>query len=86
MDSTRRATMRVLVGTVVGAAGLLLNAVLWMRSKRPEAPIYAKLDIALLALSAILGLSRLIWYRKHRDYFAEEIDHRRALAKGSFRG
>ena len=85
VDSTRRATVRFLIGTAVGAAGALLNVLLWMHSKRPEAPIYTKLCLALLAISVTLAVLRFIWYRKHRNYFAEEMDHRRSLAKGSFR-
>ena len=83
MDSTRRSTIRFLIGTTVGAAGAAFNAVLWMHSKRPEAQIYVKVWVVLFAGSLILAVWRVVWYRKHRDYFAEEMDHRRSLAKGS---
>ena len=81
MNNPRRATTRFLIGTAVGAAGALLNILLWMHSKRPAAPFFTKVWIVLLT-SVLLAVLRFIWYRKHRNYFAEEMNHQRSLAKG----
>ncbi len=80
--STRKAMIRFLFGTAVAAAGALLNAILWMHSKRVEASSFTKFWFVLFAVSILLGTLRFIWYQKHRDYFAEEMDHRRALTRG----
>ena len=83
--ATRRSTIRFLIGTAIGAVGAGLDSVRWMHCTRPDAILWAKVSALCCALSVILGVSHFIYYRNRRNYFAEEIDHRRSLAKGSFR-
>jgi len=52
-----------------------------MRSTKPDAPFQAKVWLVLCGVSVLLGVLRLIYYRNRRDYFAEEMDHRRSLVK-----
>jgi hypothetical protein len=85
VDSTRKATILFLSGTAVGAVGAFINAMHWMHSKRPGASIYAKLYFAFFGISLALCVWRVVWYRNRRDCFAEEMDHRRSLAKGFWR-
>jgi hypothetical protein len=82
VNNPDRATTRFLIGTAVAAAGALLNILLWVHSKRPEAPFFTKVWIVLLITSVLLAVLRFIWCGKHRNYFAEEMNHRRSLAKG----
>lgn len=57
----------------------------WIHSARPDARIWGKGLLVLSALSVIFGISRFIYYRKRRDYFAAEVEHRHLLSKKSFR-
>jgi hypothetical protein len=74
--------MGYVIGTGIGAMGAAFNAVRWMHSTRPEAHWETKFWFALCAASVLLGVFRFIYHRNRRDYFAEEMDHRRSLAKG----
>jgi hypothetical protein len=76
-----RSTIRFLIGTVIGVGVAAWNSVRWMHSTSPDAPVWAKLWLVLCALSVILGLLRFAYYRNRRNYFAEEMDRRRSLAR-----
>ena len=84
-NPTRRSTIRFLIGTAISAAGAAVNSVRWMRSARPDAPVEAKVWLFLCAFSVVLGVGRFLYYRNRRNYFAEEMDHRRALVTKSFK-
>jgi hypothetical protein len=77
--------MRFLFGTTVGATGAGLNAALWMQKTGPYARFQTRFWVIMCAVSVVSGLVRFLYYRNRRDYFAEEMDHRRALTKGWFR-
>ena len=81
--STRQATLRFLTGNAIGAISAAWIGVRWMHSTKPNAHFEAKIWFVLCALSVLMGVLRFVYYRNRRDYFAEEMDHRRALAKGT---
>jgi hypothetical protein len=80
-NATHRSTIRFLIGTTMGAAPPAFNSVLWMHSKRPEAPLQANICFVLCAFSAAAGILRARYYRNRRNYFAEEMDHRHTLVR-----
>jgi hypothetical protein len=79
--STRRATIRFLTGNTIGAASAAWISVRWINSTRHDAPFWAKVWLVLCAVSVLLGVFRILYYRNRRDYFAEEMDHRCLSAK-----
>jgi hypothetical protein len=85
VNSTQRATSRFLMGTAVAAIGAGLNAARWMHCTKPNAAFETKFWLVLCAISVGSGLVRFLYYRNRRDYFAEEMDHRRALTKKWYR-
>jgi len=84
--STRKATIRFLFGNAVAAVYAAWLSVRSMHSLRSDGPLWGKIWLALCAMSVLLGLGRFLYYRNRRDYFAEEMDHRRSLAKGPPKG
>jgi len=54
-----------------------------MRSQSPEGLLLAKICIGCFAFSLLIIIFRIVYYRNQRDYFSEEMDHRRSLAKGT---
>jgi hypothetical protein len=80
-NATRRSTIRILIGTAIGAALAAFNSARWMHNAGPDAPIWAKVWLVLCGISVLSDFWRLVWYRNRRDYFAEEMDHRRSLTK-----
>jgi hypothetical protein len=56
-----------------------------MRSRSPDAALETRIWFGLCGFSILLGIARYFYYRNRRDYFAEEMDHRRSLAKGTFK-
>ena len=80
-NATQRSTIRILIGTAIGAALAAFNSVRWMHSASPGAPIWANVWLVLCGISVLSGFWRLVWYRNRRDYFAEEMNHRRSLTK-----
>jgi hypothetical protein len=84
MDNpTRRSTKRIVIGATVGAVGAAINAARWMHSPHVDAHLWARSSIVLCALSVLIIIFRILYYRNRRDCFAEEMDHRRSLAEGS---
>jgi len=81
VNATRRSTIRFLIGTAIGAVLAALNSVRWMHMASPDAQVWAKVWLVLCAFSVISGLVRFLGYRNRCNYFAEEMDHRRSLAK-----
>ena len=73
------------MNTAIGACAAALIAVERMHSRSPDAGLGAKIWFGLCGFSILLGIARYLYYRNRRDYFAEEMDHRRGLAKGTFR-
>jgi hypothetical protein len=71
------------MGNAIGAISTAWIGVRWLHSTKPNAHFEADISFALCTLSVLMGVSRFVYYRKRRDYFAEEMDHRRALAKGT---
>ena len=82
-QSTRRATVRFLTGNGIAAAGAVWLFFRYMHSTRPDGPFWAKIWLVLACVSILMGLLRVLYYRNRRDYFAEEMDHRREIAKDS---
>jgi hypothetical protein len=80
-SATHQSTIRFLIGTTIGAALPAFNAVLWMHSKSPDAPLQADIWFVLCALSVVAGILRFLYYRNRRNYFAEEMDYRRTLVR-----
>ena len=79
--ATRRSVIRFLMGTTIAAVGAALNLVRWMHSTKPDAPVWVRVWLGLCVLSVVSGLLRLFYYRNRRNYFADEMEHRRSLAK-----
>jgi hypothetical protein len=73
--------IRFLIGTGIAAALASLNFVRWMRSTSPDAPVQARIWLALCIFSVVSGLLRFVYYRNRRNYFAEEMERRRSLTK-----
>ena len=84
-NPTRRATRNFVIGSGIAAIGAAISTARLMRTSRPGTAVWAKLWLALCILSVIAIVLRFIYYRNRRDYFAEEMDHRRSLAKGLFK-
>jgi hypothetical protein len=82
-SAPRRSLVRFLIGTTIGATGSAFNAVHWMHRTRPDAPVQVRIWLVLCVLSVVSALLRFLYYRNRRNYFAEEMEHRRSLAKGT---
>jgi len=80
-NATRRATIRFVVGEAIAGLAAAFNFVRWMQSTRPDARVEAKIWLVLCVLSVALGFSYFLYYRNRRNYFAEEMEHKRSLAK-----
>jgi len=52
-----------------------------MHGSRPDGLFWGKVWFALAGVSILSGLFRIFYYQERRDYFSEEMDHRRSLAK-----
>jgi hypothetical protein len=79
--ASRQSMIRFLIGTGIGAALAAFNSVRWMRNPSPDAPAQARIWLVLCVFSVVSGLLRFHYYRNRRDYFAEEMERRRSLAK-----
>ena len=80
-NATHRSLIRFLIGTAISAAVAAFNAVRFMHSTKPDAQFWAKVWLVLFGFSVVSGILRFLYYRNRRNYFAEEVDHRRSLAK-----
>jgi hypothetical protein len=78
---TRRATISYVVGVAIAALGAAINAVRWSHRTSVDAPVWTRVWIGLCAFAVIAVVFRVVYYRNRRDYFAEEMDHRRSLTK-----
>ena len=67
------------------AIGASVEYIRWKHSTRPDAAVEAKIFVGMSILFSLVFLVRL--FRRglvtKRDYFAEEMEHRHSLAKGS---
>jgi hypothetical protein len=73
--------------TAACAIGTGSRYVYWKHSTRADAPVEAKIYLGACVVFIALFLWRLVYrvFLRKRNYFAEEMDHRHALAKGSVR-
>jgi hypothetical protein len=80
--STHNGTINFLIGTGIAGAIAVWNLFRWMHHTSLNARFNTILWAAFFVVSLLSGLARILYFRNHRDYFAEEMDHRRSLAKG----
>lgn len=71
------------VTTLACAVGTCFEYVRWKHSTRHDASVEAKLFLGTSICFLLLFLVRLVYrgFPSKRDYFAEEMEHRRSLAK-----
>ena len=81
MNATHRSTINYVIGVAIAAIGAAINAVRWFHRTGSDAAVWTKVWIGLCAFAVIAGIFRVVYYRNRRDYFAEEMNHRRSLAK-----
>jgi len=81
-QSTRNSSMKFVYGSGIAAACAVFNFFRWVHSASSGARFETILWAILFCISVLFGIARLLYYRTHRDYFAEEMEHRRLLAKG----
>ena len=80
-ERTRKATLQSLTPTGIAAVIAALNFFWSTHHNSPWARFQTILWLALFGISVLVGVLRISYYRSHRDYFAEEMEHRRTLAK-----
>jgi len=83
VKATRRNSIRILIGTALSGLGAAFEAVRYLHSSHPEDQVWAKVWIGLCILCVTFGIFQGIFYWNRRDYFAEEMEHRRSLLKKS---
>jgi hypothetical protein len=81
-QNARKALITPLSAIGIAAAFAALNFFRWMHRASPEARFETRLWLILFAVSVVVAIARILYYRTHRDYFAEEVEHRSSLAKG----